>query len=342
VIEVEAQVQGNTVVVTRLLESLARVMPRTAVRVEWHDRFSARLADTYMAVGGEEWVPLELLRRVLVTPGPHRKRVAVLYRDDRPWAVAPLRLGARFWEPLMQGVIPDLPAFPSAPDDDAVASALRVNLGVWASLQPSTAWKNVRWMSRLPCYEIDLAADPERHWRATELWKTIVQMKRRTADLQLVRDSIDGCTWMIERWRDRFYHGDDDAVSAKWNDRITVAKWALEHGWSMHSWHLRDGDRWVSGATTFERAGRVSLGTIFRDPEYDWYGAGHRCLYEAVMWSRAEGFRTMSFGNSFDYKRRWAQPLGTHWDAIIAPLPVFAWDAAVERARRALSRNDRG
>jgi GNAT superfamily N-acetyltransferase len=324
---------------TRLIENITSVTARPRnTRIEWHDRIGARFSDAYAAVGGEDWVPLELLSRVLATPGPHRKRTAVLYRHDVPWAVVPLRLARRFWEPLMQGVVPDLAPFASTSRPGSVLATLGLNVGLWASPEPPSWSQNVRWAQSLPCYELDVTIDPESHWRSTQLWKTIVQARKRTASFELVRDDASACSWSIERWRDRFYRGVNDQVSSKWNDRVTVANWALANNWRMHSWHLRDGDRWVAGATAFEHNARLALGTIFRDPEYDWHGVGHRSLYEVCMWARQNGLQKVSFGNSFEYKRRWARPSGQHWDAIVAPRSVYAWDAVLERARQSLAR----
>ena len=331
--------------VTRALERVAATTARRQrLRVEWHEGLGQGLHAAYAAVGGEEWVPAALLIRVLATPGPHRKRVAVVYRDESPCAVVPLREAGRFWEPLLQGVIPEINAFPCVSHQEEVLASLNLNIGCWASLEPPSGNRNLRWAEPKPCYELNVHEDPEPYWRSRNLWKTIVQARNRTSAFELVVDDAGACSWGIEQWRDRFYTGANDQVSSKWNDRVTVANWALANDWRMHSWHLRDRerDRWVAGVTGFVHDGRLSFGTLFRHPEYDWHGVGHRCFYEVFLWARSQGLKTVSLGADWEYKRRWAPPVGTQWDFVVSPLPVHAWNAVVKLKDRALSAGRRG
>lgn len=337
-LEGEDVVQDGQGAVTRGLERLSRLMPNPhGVRVEWYAQFTTQVQDAYVAVGGEEWVPSELTAQVLRAPSEHRKVVAVLYRGDSPWAVVPLRLMGQYWEPLWQGVIPEIPLFACVGRRSEVLAALGLNVGCWSSIESPVGRAGVRWQECLPCYQLDLSQPPDAYWRTSGLWKTLNRVKRQTAGLELIVDDIAGAVWTIENWRDRHSTGKPQEVTAKWGDRITVAQWGLPRG-QVHCWNLRDGANWVAGLTGSIRGGRMSSSSIFRDRRYDELGAGNRTWYELFKWSYENRLDVVSMGAQFGYKSYWAPPVGVQWSFIVAPRPVHMITGAMERARRLVTR----
>ena len=317
----------------RCLERVGHFGRDGAVSVSWHTRLDAEVRSAYAAVGGEAWVPIDLLAQIYATDSGHLKRIAVLKRNGAPWAVVPLRLAGRYWEPLVQGVIPELPPFVSVGNPTQVLAATGLAVGVWASPIDPSGWASVRWSARVPSYEFDLKDDPEPYWRKRDLWKSIVRANKRTAGIELVMDDLEGAKWVIEGWRARHFTGDLAAVSAKSAERLVATEWGLRSG-AAHAWCLRDEERWVSGMIGFVRDGRLAVNTVYRDRAYDWHSVGTRVFYEAFRWAREHGIEHLSLGSQFDYKRRWAPPSGMQSNFVVAPLPVYALLATIENTPR--------
>lgn len=315
-----------------------------AVSLSWHTHIDTAVRHAYEAVGGEAWVPMDLLAQIHATDSGHQKRVAVLQLHGSPWAVVPLRLAGHYWEPLVQGVIPELQPFPCVGNPASVLAATGLAVGVWASRTDPAGWANLRWSEHIPAYDLNLQEDPEGHWRKRDQWKSIVQANNRTRGFELVVDDLEGARWTIEGWRARHFVGDLGAVSAKSADRLVATEWGLRSG-AAHAWCLRDGNRWVAGLVGFVRGGRLAVNTVHRDPDYDWYSVGTRTFFETFQWARANGLEQVSLGSQFDYKSRWAPPSGTHFQFVVAPLPVYALLGVVENAprvyRRMLRRGER-
>ena len=99
---------------------------------------------------------------------------------------------------------------------------------------------------------------------------------------------------------------------------------------------LRDGERYVAGVVTTVVDSKMTIGTVYRDPQYDWHSAGTRTFYEAFAWAKANGIGIVSLGSLHNYKRRWAPPSATRWNYVIAPLPVHLVQGTVERTRQLL------
>lgn len=321
----------------RSLERLPVAGRDAAISLSWHTRVDAAVLKAYEAVGGEAWVPRALLEQLHATESGHQKRIAVLRFHGAPWAVVPLSLCGRYWEPLLQGVIPELQPFPSVGSPTHVLAATGLAVGVWASPTDPSGWANVRWRERVPSYEFDLKDDPEPYWRKRDLWKSIVRANKRTADFELVVDDLQGAKWTIERWRARHFTGDLSAVSAKSPERLVATEWGLRSG-IAHAWCLRDGDRWVAGMVGFVQNGRLAVNTVYRDPDYDWHSVGTRTFFETFRWAREHGLEHLSLGSQFDYKRRWAPASGVQFQFVVAPLPVYSLLATAENLPRVFRR----
>ncbi|MGH2632223.1 MAG: GNAT family N-acetyltransferase [Tepidiformaceae bacterium] len=320
----------------RLLERVSNFRTRSdGVSVRWFERWTPECEAAHAELGGGDWLPSALLREMLADQSVHPKRVALVEQDRRPWALVPLRLGGAFWEPLTQGVVHGYPHLLCSEKPELVISHLRLNVAFWDAVDPPDGWRGVRWSASAPAYEIPLDPDPERHWRSTDLWKSIIQANRRTAAFELVCDDFDATQWTIERWRDRFYRGNPADVSSKWGDRIVAARWGLNAG-TVHSWVLRDGGRFLAGVVAAVRDAKLTFETVYRDPDYDWYSVGSRTFYEAFRWAQAAGLDAVSLGSLHRYKRRWAPLAAPHWNFVVAPFPVHVLQGSIERARQLL------
>ena len=320
----------------RLLERASNLRARSdEVALRWFDHWTPECDASYEELGGNSWLPSTLLSEMLANQSVHRKGVALLARGGRPWALVPLRLAGAFWEPLTQGVIHGYALFLCQRQPELAISHLRLNVGFWDAPEPPTGWRGLRWSAPVVCYDLSLDGDPERYWRSTDLWKSIVRAKHRTAGFELLRDDFEATKWLIERWRDRFYTGRPREVSSKWGDRILAAKWGLDAG-TVRSWVLRDGERYAGGVVTTVVDSKMTFGTVYRDPEYDWHSVGTRTFYEAFAWAKTAGIGSVSLGSLYDYKRRWAPASATHWNYVISPLPVHVVQGAVERAKQLL------
>lgn len=297
----------------------------------WFRAVTPEVEAAYERLGGSTWVPLELLRLVLDFPG-YTKRVVILRTDGVPWALVPLRLVDSYWEPMLFSVLPGVPSFICSRDRGQVFGKVGVALRVWESELRTWECSGVRWSTEIPWREVQLHEDLERYWRSRELWKTIIQAKRRTEGFDVVVDDPESAEWAIKGWRERFARVEGRDITRLWRERVIASNWGLANG-TMHCWGLRDQHGWVAAATGMNRDGRLALGTLHRATAYGWYGAGNRILYEMVMWARENGLDSITLGGHFGYKRRWAPVTGARSQLLIAPVPAAALLGAVERSR---------
>ena len=313
--------------ILRGLERLPEPGRERGVSLTWHDRVDDAVRAAYEAVGGGEWVPIELLARLMETDTGQPKKIAVLHRDRAPWAVVPLRLAGRWWQPLMQAVDAELAPFPCTGHPEGVLAATGLLIRVRSSRTDPAGWRNVRARESTPSYDFDLGGSTEGYWRQRGHWKSIGKANRRTADFELVEDDLEGARWTIERWRDHFFIGDPAQISAAWADRMVALEWGLRAG-TEHVWCLRDGQRWIGGLTASVHGHRLTTGTGYRDRDYDWHRPATRLFFEAFQWAHAHGLEEVSLGSVFDYKRSWAPPAGTHHEFKVGPLTAYAVLAA--------------
>ncbi len=322
----------------RALERFSRALPSPrGTSVHFFDDWNPEVSAAYRALGGEAWLPETLLRDLVTNQRTHRKRVAVLHRDARPWAVVPLRLTGDNWQPLMRGIIDGCDDFLCSGDRGRVLAALRLNVFVMHSPVDPAGWANVRWAGTIGGYELTLGEHPERYWRSRDRWTSVLQARRRTGHFELILDDPDSAHWTIDGWHKRFDTGDSSHVAAKWEDRHIIADWGLRSG-LVRSWALRDQGRWIAGVVANVDGGRLTFATVYRDPEYEWHCLGTRLFSEAFIWAYESGMDCVDLGGGLDYKRWWAPPAGRRWHYVVSPLPVHAVRGSVGRASALLRR----
>jgi len=309
---------------------------RNAVTARWFPEVTPEVQRTYDLLGGSQWVPMELVRLILGVPG-HTKRLVALEQNGEPWALVPVRLVDSYWEPMLFSVVAGAQPFLCHRNRGLVFAKLGIALRAWESELRASECAGVRWSEDIPWRDVIVSEDPEPYWRSTELWKTIIQAKRRTQQFELVMDDLDSAKWTIEGWRDRFADGAGRGPTTLWRERVEVAEWGLTNG-AMHCWALKDGERWVAGSTGFVQEGRLSLGTIYRDPAYGWHGAGNRILYETFMWARDSGLERATIGGHFAYKKRWAPITSIRSQILVAPWLAAAVLGASQRGGQLLHR----
>ena len=316
----------------RALERISALrQPVPSASVSWHAAWDQDTSRFFKRLGGESWLPEQVLERLVNDQSIHPKRVALLTRDGQPWALVPLRWTTKYWQPLLRGVADPFPDFIATHATEEVFAALNVGVYVRFGTQDPVNVRSRRWAATDTSYDLSLDESPERFWRQTARWKSVVQARKRTAGFDLVRDDPAATRWTVERWRRRWSTGRAIEVSAKWRDRIAFDQWGLTSG-AVRSWALRDRGRWVAGCVGVIRDGSMMLQTVAREPEYDWYSVGTRVFAEAVMGAYELGLREVSFGAGFEYKRWWARPGHVRHTYIVAPLPVHAANWLVDRA----------
>lgn len=318
----------------RALERISALrQPVPGARVSWHSAWDPEVSAFFQQLGGEGWLPEHVLAMLVSDQSIHPKRVALLTRDGEPWALVPLRWTTKYWQPLLRGVAEPFPDFIATHAFGDVFAALNVGVYVRFGTQSPANFRNLRWSTTDTSYDLSLEQSPERYWRQTERWKSVVQARKRSAAFDLVRDDPAATSWTVERWHRRWASGRAIEVSAKWRDRIAFDQWGLTSG-AVRSWALRDRDRdrWVAGCIGVIRDGSMMLQTVIREPEYDWYNVGTRIFAEAVLGAYGLGLREVSFGAGFEYKRWWARPGHVRHTFIVAPWPVHAANWLVDRA----------
>lgn len=319
---------GTAVRTLELVSSLRSAVP--GATVSWHPRWDPEVSAFHRHLGGEAWLAEEVLRRLIDDQTVHTKRVALLRLDGAPWAVVPLRFSGREWQPLLRGVAEPFPHFLATARREDVYAALNRGVLVRNSTENPTRWRNRRWFTADICYDLHLDEPPERYWRQTGRWKSVVQARKRTAGFSLVRDDPGGAAWVVDSWREQWNRGGPADGTAKWRDRKVFDEWGLDTG-AVRSWTLIDGNRRVGGCIGVVNQGEMVFQTVYRDREYDRYGIGNRLFAEAVLSAYDEGMRLVSFGPGFRYKRWWARPSGVSYTCTVAPLPVHALNWAADR-----------
>lgn len=318
--------------VFRVLEKVSASSPRQdGVEVEFFDSWSPTVSHAYQLLPGHgDWLPEELLARLVADQRTHRKTVAVLWRKGAIWALVPLRLTGEAWQPLIRGVADPYADFLCTGQSGEVLAALRLNLTVWNAETSPAGWRNLRWLTREPSYELLLDEPPERYWRKTDRWKSVVQAQRRTADFELVRDDQSSAAWILERWHEFWFRGDTARLAAKWQDQQAFVDWGLEAG-TIRTWALRDGGRWIAGAITVVKDRRLTLLTVYRDRDYDWHSVGTRVFAEASNWAYEQGLERVIFGGGFAYKRWWGKPVGMRHTYGVSPFAVHSLNWITDR-----------
>ncbi|MCC6961535.1 MAG: GNAT family N-acetyltransferase [Dehalococcoidia bacterium] len=313
----------------RALERASRGR-RAGFDVEWRETWDSRASGFYHALGGEDWLPESLLAHLCADQSDHLKRVALVTREGSPWAVAPMRWNTRFWRPLLYGICPPFPEILSCGGLPETMAALNAGVSINLGREDPAGVSNLRWASSAPNYELPLHAPPERYWRTTERWKSVVQARRRSAAFVMVRDDAPSVEWIIRTWRRRWSTGRPADTAAQWRDRLTFNRWGLKTG-AVKSWALFDGERPAAGIITVAHGRRVNAQTIVRDRDYDWYGLGNRLLAEAAMDAFESGMERIAFGGRFPYKRWWAPQAGVSHSYILAPFPLHVANWAFDR-----------
>lgn len=305
--------------------------PVAGAAVSWHNRWDAEVSAFYADLGGEGWLPEPLMATLLADQSIHTKRVALLSRRGRPWALVPLRWTSKYWEPLLRAVAEPFPDMLVRGSNREVFAALNVGVFVRYGLDDPAGFRNRRWTTSLTAYELDLDESPELYWRHKDRWKSVTQSRKRTAAFELVTGDPAAERWTVEQWRDRWGTGNPMEAVSRWHDRLAFDDWGRTSG-VVKSWALRDGSRWVAGCIGLVRGDTMYLQTVARDREYDWHAVGTRTFSEAVLGAWDAGLRRVSLGAGLEYKRWWAKPKGARYSYLVAPRPVQALHWAVDRA----------
>ena len=102
-------------------------------------------------------------------------------------------------------------------------------------------------------------------------------------------------------------------------DRLVAAQYLEKHNLS-HTFVILDAGRLIAGSTVLVHRNALVGQYSYRDPDFDWYGVGHRLMDFIFEWASKCGYAEFDLGGAYpDYKRRWGPQDGEKWHIQIRP-----------------------
>ena len=308
--------------------------PLSGLSATWFNGWHPVLDEALQSLPEAETCPHELFRLLIQNPSPVRKLSVLVTKQGAPVAVAGLRQKGRYsWEPITQWILPGT-VFPVKPDYlipslEAIGSEVWVAWWRMESSPPPS--RMMRCLESTPTYRLHFSADYESYWRESGHWNTVRRCRKRCSDFTLVVNAPGSAEWTIANW-EAHWRTDPTVVDPSVSDRIVAAKY-LENQGRHYSFWLLDQQRPVAGHTFIRHHNDLVWQVTYRDPSYDWHGAGTRLMDLAFSWAALAGFQTIDMGGQHEYKIRWAPEEGERWWFSVCPEPLYSIKQAVNWAR---------
>ena len=326
--------------VSGLLERLAPLRAkRRGLSLRWFDEWCAPLEEALAALPEMPACPHDLFRTLMLNPSPTRKRACLVADREGPVAIIGLRRRGPYWQPVTQWTAPGgiAPAREGLLFRALEALGTPVRIPGWHGPLPSS--RLVRDVRSAAVYKIDCRADFREHWRRSGQWRFIQKAQRRTQGFDFAVDGEGAAEWTVRGWAERWR--DDPARQAVVaSDLLLAAEYFQKRG-RLHTFTLLDGGAPVAGDLCFLRDDELVSSVIFREPGYDWHGAGTRLTELVTEWAAGRGIAKFDLGAWEPYKAGWAPEDGIEWRFSVCPLPVHLVERAIWK-REALIARARG
>jgi len=315
-----------------LLDSIsARTTWRPNVKVRWFDEWAPVLDDALASLPELEFCKHSLFSEIARTPGPTKKRLALVTQGGEPIAVACIRRRKTFWEPVLENCIP-LSTFPTKPGALGVAVdalGLEVRIGGYpedpSPLRPTSA-------EPYAIFRADLTGDYEAHWRAKHRMTEIRQARKRTATLKLRWDEPGDVAWIVRAWKEMWKDDPEQQAVVAGDDRLIASQRLMSEG-RLHCALLLDDDHPVGGVTLVPQGSTLYLHCMGRDLARGSHSLGTRLHDECFAWGVRSGYKAIDFGGGVDYKRWWAPHAADRYQLVFEPKGIALAKSLARRAR---------
>ena len=282
------------------------------LRVEWLRGWDASLVDVLRALPEPPGCPHSLLQLLIENEVPEPKLVAVVFSNDDPVAVIPLRDTHEPWQIVTNWITPGHP-FPAATGFHVPAlAALRHDVYVsWWQLADVPAHVRLQDLSILPTRRADLTTDFEAFWKQSGQLRSVRRARERCDDLRLELDFPGTAEATIRRW-EHTWRSTPNVELPSLRDRLVASQHLAELG-RQYCFSLHDGEDLVAGMTFLVYKGGLIFHVPYRHRDYDKLGVGVRLLDRASHWGAENGFSFLDLGGTDfgAYKARWGPDGGT-------------------------------
>lgn len=257
--------------------------------------------------------PHALLRTLWDLTDAHKRIAVVRDTNGTPAAVIPLAKHNHEWKPISVGSTARICAVAPGSEATSLRSlGVPVRIDYWPAELPHDA-QRVNWDTQ---HRLRPGADYQQYWKERGRWKGIREARNRTRDFEFEVDADDSCAWTLRRWNEKWHKSNGLALPSV-EPQIAAWKVLFESG-ASHAFRLMDGANAAAGIVGIVLEDQLVLTYNYRDPAYDWHGAGNRLMELVVEWTLAQGL-AINFGGGFEYKDKWAPEDGGYWQFSMWP-----------------------
>lgn len=282
------------------------------LRCTWHRDWDSSVEQAIRQLPSDKGCPHELLRTLFSLAGPSR-RIAVVRAGDVPVAVVPIERGAFEWKPVSMETTARLAAVLPGWELRTLRSLdLPIRIEYWPGCVPEGTQRR-NWS---PAHRLHPGTDSEKYWKEHGRWKSLKKARNRTIGFEFEVDSMEAVRWTIDGW------------ACKWFDPtrplepITAPRLATGEallGTAYHTFRLMEHSTAAAGQIALVHENELFMLHSYRNPDYDWHGAGNRLTELVVEWC-LEHELIFNLGGGFEYKEEWAPEDGGYWQFSVIPL----------------------
>ncbi len=307
---------------------------RLGLSVEWHPTWSTSLSRAARAL------PLDGCSHDVLDDlsgaGANAHRYALVRRAHEPIAVIGLRRRGDRWTPATAQCLP-FATFPAV-EGWATAALLALDVPIIIPDVPAGVIEvdhpGVHASSFTP-YVFDLETDLEALWKSTGYWRTISNIRNRTAHLKIVQDRPGAVDWIVDEWRSRWEREAHNETAAA-ADMAVVWNRLRDDG-AIKTVELLDGDRVVAGLIALLQGTSSFAMCSARVDDLPKLSLGTRIIDASATALAERHVRLLDLGGYSNYKHRIAPAGATRYTVLIDPpvrRAVLRAAALAHRARR--------
>jgi hypothetical protein len=296
-----------------------RAASSQGLRTKLYNEWSPELDEALAALPEAELLSHELFRDLMSMSDPERRRILLVTERDRPVAVAGLRNRWGRWEPVTQWIIPGVlfPALEGYLDRVLPALGLEVYVAWWRWDGPPLQTRWIRELRSEPTYGACCREDYEAFWGKSSLLRNVRNIRNRCERFEIKVDLPGATEWTISSWGAKWCpegHSERPDLA----ERLLAASYLEERG-LCHTLSIHDQERMLAAMTFVIHQNDAVALYNYRDPMYDKQGVMTRLMDFGFSWARDMGLDSVDIGGSFDYKNKWAPPLGAKCTFTVLP-----------------------
>jgi len=294
------------------------------LHLTWYPRWHPALDEALQTLPEMDTCPHELFRLFFQDSDPSQKKLGLVTEHGEPVALAGLRKsGKQSWVPVTQWILPGA-VFPAKPGYLMPAiEALGVDIWVawWRMGDEAPQSPLIRFSESTPTYRLHLTESFEHYWRENSHYKTVRRIRNRCQGLTSAVNQPGAAEWTIRK-ADMRWRVNPGVADPGLPDRLLAINY-LEARGRHFTFSLSDGDKLVGGATITMHGKAAVAGMIYRDPDYDSLGIGHRLIDLGVHFAAQKGLEVIDLGGGHAYKKAWGKEEGTRWRFNLCPELLF-------------------